>query len=115
MDFTPSDDNNLKGKHPRRLGFAISHCSARTPHFDFNKHYGCAQVLDVYRGTPAQRAGLRVGDIIVEVEGIPVTKLHGSGLEPMQAVINAIKESNAGVVDITVSREGKTVHVYLEL
>lgn len=115
MDFTPSDDNNLKGKHPRRLGFAICVCSARTPHFDFNKHFGCVQVLDVYRGTPAQRAGLNVGDIITEVGGIPVQKLEGAGQEPTTAVITAIRESKVGVVDITVAREGKPVHLYLEL
>ncbi len=90
MDFSPGDDNNLKGKFPRKLGVALGLPRSKDPLFSPFQHYGCVQVYEVYKKGPALRAGMRDGDIIIEVGGTSVPKLPEACKDPVVALIKYI-------------------------
>lgn len=116
MDFSPGDDNNLKGKFPRKLGVALGLPRSKDPLFSPVQYYGCVQVYKIYFTGPASRAGMREGDIIIEVAGNPVSKLPDAGKDSVLALIRYIQKQTPGsVLPILVAREGKEVHLYLEL
>jgi serine protease Do len=63
-----------------------------------------AVVSEVQAGSPAERAGVRVGDVITAVDGMPV---DGS-----QAVQRAVLAKNVGQrVELSVWRNGRPVHI----
>jgi putative serine protease PepD len=67
-----------------------------------------AEVVDVPSGSPASAAGLRKGDVVVEVEGKPVT--DGIGL------IVAIRSHQPGeTIDLMVRRAGRDRDVKVTL
>jgi putative serine protease PepD len=69
---------------------------------------GGAKITAVTSGSPADRAGLKVGDVITEYAGKPIT----SASELQAAVFN----SNSGeTVTVTVQRGGSTKSVQLKL
>jgi putative serine protease PepD len=69
---------------------------------------GGAKITTVGNGSPAAKAGLKVGDVITQYDGKPVT----SADELTAAVFN----SRAGeTVTITVQRDGSTKHVQVKL
>lgn len=65
-------------------------------------------ISEVNDGSDAKKQGLRVGDVILEVNEIPVTTV---------AEINSIKEGLqvGDTLDLTIWREGKTLDVTIEL
>ena len=65
-------------------------------------------VSEVSDGSDAKEKGLRVGDVILEVNGIPVTSV---------AEVNLIKEDCevGDTLDLTVYREGKTIEMTIAL
>ncbi len=116
MDFSPSDDNNLKGKFPRKLGVALGLPRSKDPLFSAHQHYGCVQVYKIYSTGPASRAGMREGDIIIEVGGNPVSKLPDAGSDSVVALIRYIQTQTPGsVLHMLVVREEKEVHLHVEL
>ncbi len=65
-------------------------------------------ISQVNEGSDAKKQGLRVGDVILEVNGIPVTTV---------AEINAIKEGLqvGDPLDLVIWREGKTLDITIRL
>ncbi len=59
-----------------------------------------AQVLSVYKDTPAMEAGIQPGDYIVAVDDVPVSELGYYGL------LNAVRGEAGTFVKITVERNG---------
>ncbi|HYC44743.1 MAG TPA: Do family serine endopeptidase [Burkholderiales bacterium] len=69
-----------------------------------------ALITEVLRGTPAEKAGIRLGDILVSVEGTPVTDSSSmlnlvSALRPgTQATLRLVRSQQASEVRVTVGR-----------
>lgn len=61
----------------------------------------------VVKGSPAEMAGLRAGDKIIEVDGYPVDRFAGIG----DTVMWRIVRSEGEVIPITVLRDGKELKV----
>jgi regulator of sigma E protease len=57
----------------------------------------------VWKDSPAEKAGLMAGDVIVSVDGEPVTKFSGMG----HSVIWRIVRSEGETIEITVRRDGR--------
>ena len=57
-------------------------------------------VLDVYRGSPADRAGLETGDAIVSIDGVPAGQLD------LPAVRDRFRDAPAGTVVSLIVRRG---------
>ena len=61
-----------------------------------------ALIGQVYEGSPAEKAGLKVGDVVIDIDGVPV---KGS-----QDVVREVLRKRVGQkIQITVVREGKKV------
>ncbi|MGH8128053.1 MAG: aspartyl protease family protein [Gammaproteobacteria bacterium] len=76
----------------------------------FNGTDGNFEVKSVLAGGPADKAGLKVGDVITKVNGKPADKLSVSGLREM------LRDGAPGSrVKLTVSSDGKTRTVTLVL
>lgn len=67
---------------------------------------GCVEVVEVVEGSPAARAGLRAEDLIVELDGAPVT-----GVDDLQRLM--VAEVIGRPVDVTVVRDGHELAVEL--
>jgi serine protease DegQ len=69
-----------------------------------------ALITEVFRGTPADKAGIRLGDILVAVEGEPVTDSASmlnlvAGLNPgRQATIKLVRSHQETDVKVTIGR-----------
>ncbi|TBH20033.1 S41 family peptidase [Thermus thermamylovorans] len=68
-----------------------------------------ARIIGVMPGLPAQRAGMRAGDVILEVDGEDVTGL------PLQEVVARIRGREGTQVTISVRREGVPSPLVFEL
>lgn len=86
MDFEPSEIN-CERPTKKTLGVHLSLVSTRNNVFGQRDIYGCVQILKVLPSSAASRAELRPGDIIVEVDGIPVPKLPGAGKDTVSAFV----------------------------
>ena len=116
MDFSPDRDDNLKGFYPRNLGISFGLLRSQDNVFGTVSHYGCIQIYDVMKYGPAKQAGLRKGDIIIEVGGTPVPKLPGAEKDTMTAFSMFLKTWQTGkVLHIKVAREGKEHDLYLDM
>lgn len=69
-----------------------------------NNPEGYIEVIRVYAGGPADSAGVQVGDLIVRVDGIPVS---GENSQTLSDAVNLMKGENESVVRVTVNRSGK--------
>ncbi|WP_024119473.1 S41 family peptidase [Thermus thermophilus] len=68
-----------------------------------------ARIEGVMKGLPAQRAGLRAGDVILEVDGEDVTKL------PLPDIVAKIRGREGTKVTLKVRREGVPAPLVFEL
>ena len=57
-------------------------------------------IVDVYQGSPAEKSGIRVQDIVVKVDGVPVTELG------YEQAINAIRGNEGTQVALTYITSG---------
>ena len=64
-------------------------------------------ITRVFDGTPASKAGIKDGDIIIDIEGVDVTK--GQSLEEVVGLIKGKKE-----IILTVKRDRKKNHLLLK-
>lgn len=65
-------------------------------------------INDVFSDSPAEKAGIKAGDVVLAVDGQPVT-----AAKDLQFIV--AKRSVGSTVDLTVNREGKTMHVKVKL
>jgi S1-C subfamily serine protease len=92
---------------PGKVGFALA-CSpsctrTKGPNgVDYWKFDAPPQVVAVRSGSPAERSGMRVGDIVVEVDGKPV-------MTPDANYRLFTFPSEGGKIQLTFDREGKRV------
>lgn len=54
-----------------------------------------AQIMEIYEGSPAQKSGIRVGDVITGIDGIPVEKME------VEAISSHLKGDPGSVVKLT--------------
>jgi len=71
---------------------------------DYDEAKPGVRVDGVSKGGPADKAGLKVDDLIVEIAGRPVTNI-----QTYMAIMGQQKAGQA--VDVTVMREGKKVQL----
>ncbi len=97
-----------KGKQPAYLGVnSVDVNQARADGRDVSVDAG-AYVEMVSKGTPADRAGVKVGDVVVEVDGKTVTSAAALG--------GVIRQYLPGdKVEIKVNRAGDTVTLHATL
>lgn len=81
-----------------RLGLRLEDMSEDlSPYFDAPGSSG-ALVMEVMKGTPAEKAGIKAGDVVVQVEDTKVSDA--------QDVIDAMRRAPKGSVSVTVLRKG---------
>ena len=90
-------------QRPGRLGIRYQELSGQLAHH-FKVADGSLLVSDVERDSPAGKAGLKAGDIIVQVNGHPLS--HGQDLREEVA-----KAEPGSQLTLGVQREGKAVDV----
>lgn len=73
------------------------------------KRDGKVTVIAPIEGTPAQRLGIRPGDVIAEIEGRPV------GDQPIDEVIRQLKGPKGTQVSITIDRPGFDEAIHLTI
>ena len=66
-----------------------------------------ALITEVYRGTPAEKAGMKLGDILVAVEGVPVT--DSATMLNVVAALHPGREATLKVVRARVETDVKVV------
>jgi serine protease Do len=63
-----------------------------------------ALIGQVYEGSPAEKAGLKVGDVVIDIDGVPI---KGS-----QDVVREVLRKQVGQkIQVTVVREGKRIEI----
>ena len=73
-----------------------------------NTPEGTIEIVRVYPGTPAEEAGLQVGDVIVAVDDYPASGEDGRAYND---TVNRIRGENATRVVLTVVREGEMLDI----
>ena len=73
-----------------------------------NTAEGLIQVVRVYPDTPAEAAGLRVGDVIVAVDGVDASGADGRSYND---AVNRIRGEDATQVVLTVRRDGRNLDI----
>ena len=68
---------------------------------------GVIRVVSAVPGTPASRAGVRTGDIVVSVDGVSTV---GKNLDD---VVGMIRGEAGSSVRVTIQRDGKDIHLVL--
>ncbi|MBN2326160.1 MAG: S41 family peptidase [Candidatus Omnitrophica bacterium] len=63
-------------------------------------------VVSPLPGTPAERSGIRAGDVIVEVNGEPLNNWDGTTSDKLEKAINRIKGEKGSEVKLTIRRSG---------
>lgn len=76
---------------------------------DVTSRCGVPAVLSTIPGSPAERAGMRQGDIIVEVDGAPTRKMDISGLR------DAILGAEGASLTLTIERPGVAEPLYIDV
>ena len=97
-----------------KFGFAVSCKPSCTPatasegtlHYTYYKYDGFPPIVAVRAGSVAERAGLRVGDVVTKVEGHPITDESGA------KVLTRLDWTDR--VRLTVRRDGKDFDVLLK-
>lgn len=88
-----------------RLGFDVTEMRPQLAAF-FGVHQGLL-VESVDAGTPADKAGLKAGDVVTKVNGIPVTTAR--------EVIGIVRQAGSKNVSFTVVRNKKVMTLSMEL
>lgn len=74
-----------------------------------NSENGGARITRVYAGTEADKAGLRVGDVLLALDGIPIVEQRS---EDSQALERQVRQYRVGTTaSVTVWRDGKTTDI----
>ena len=96
----------MSSPSPNSRGLAV------TPYFgsipDFGQTENGVKFSDVKPGSPAAKAGLRGGDVLVEFAGKPIKNLYD--------FTDALRRSKVGeIVDVKVLRDGRPMVVSVKL
>ncbi len=102
--YSPPQRANLRQEDLRGEFFGIG--ATLTP---VNPDGTGAKVEGVMKGLPAQRAGIRAGDVILEVDGQDVTQL------PLAEIVARIRGREGTKVTLTIKREGVPAPLKFEL
>jgi serine protease Do len=80
-----------------------------------NSDDGGARITRVYAGTEAEKAGLRAGDVMLELDGVPISERRAEDSEVLERQIRQYKVGSSAA--ILLWREGKsvTIPVVLEI
>lgn len=70
---------------------------------------GGVLIRDVVKGTPAEKAGLKPGDVVIEFNGISIT-----GLEQFRVIVAEVKPGTTVPIELVRDNEHKTIKVKLE-
>lgn len=76
---------------------------------EFDKETTLTKIIKVYKGTPAEEAGLRENDIIYEVDGTSAYGLTAS------EVVSMIKGEEGTHVTLTIVRDGESDFLYVDV
>jgi serine protease Do len=78
-----------------------------------NSEDGGARITRVYPGTEAEKAGLLVGDILLDLDGVPIPAQRAEDIEVLARQIRQYKIGTSAV--ITLWRDGKRIDVPVTL
>jgi serine protease Do len=73
--------------------------------FDLKEKSG-ALISQVYGGSPAEKAGLKAGDVVIEIDGVKITNSQ-------DVVREVLKKQVDQKVDFVILREGKRAEIFL--
>jgi len=94
--------------HPGWLGFVFSYKPERGP-AGKSKDHGFLIIHNVLKGSPAAKAGLRVNDLVTEIDGLPV---YLPDAKHVVAFFSRVKVGET--MGLTVNRSGKTLQYTLK-
>ncbi|MBR5227660.1 MAG: S41 family peptidase [Clostridia bacterium] len=77
-------------------------------HMSWSLKTGNLRIIGVMPDTPAKKAGLRAGDVIVSVDGVSVT------MDNITTISDAIKGEEGTTVKLVVAREGKNIEFSMQ-
>lgn len=77
-----------------------------------NNANGAIEILRVYKGSPADNAGIQAGDLIVEINGCAVS---GESVQSMNEAMDLLCGENGTSVQMDVVRDEKTLHFQMVL
>jgi S1-C subfamily serine protease len=104
------DELQKKGKVERNFwtGMEVNIVDQRIAKYFGLKNAEGVIISDIKKNSPAEKAGLKVGDIILEI--------NGEKIQNEETIISIINDAKAGdVLDLKVYRDKKTFNVNLTL
>jgi membrane-associated protease RseP (regulator of RpoE activity) len=105
-DFAPQlQQLEVLGLGRGRLGVQVQDLNEGLSDY-FDTKQG-ALVTDVVGDSPAQKAGIKAGDVI--------TRFNGDDIEDSGDLIRAVQSADAGAVEVTVVRKGRTMTLKPEI
>lgn len=90
--------SQYRGNGIRQIGVGVTHLTEQLARY-FGVDGGIL-INDVWSGSPPSTAGLKAGDVIVEIDGVPVRGAVG--------LINAINDRNGTEIALQIVRDRKT-------
>ena len=73
----------------------------------YDENFEVVTIGEVFEGSPAEKAGLKTGDVLIKVEG---EEISGQSLS---AIADKVKGPNGTVVTITIVRDGQEMDIIL--
>lgn len=114
-NFAPGDDDPVAPKARRKLGLQL-HLQDTGDSDEFGLNRRGIQVRRVIPNEAAFFAGMKDGDFILEIDGIPVQNLKGQTSDLLEAFTSFVRSTAIGdCIRLAIKRNDKTHHIKIML